>query len=315
MENSTDEDIFSDNENTESNADTNSETNAESEPNLIPEEVTRTIKIKKIPVETKEITRTVKIKKEKIKDEDEEKRIQKVLKYVKKQPQNLEEWTKARKYSRLQDLFGYTEDGDIEIGKVKEGDQKKIIVLPKYKEATSEHIMQIKKEKDEKIKNAEEEFTQAKRNLQNVMKEYLASEKSDVDVSEVLRANEEVLNLEAALNTIVKYPRNIIREFNTKLKESDLSFNPHDKRPIVTNVFKVEYTYFSPEDLFMLADDENVLNLEGSNNNYNSTNNSNNSNNSNSSNNSNNSRMSGGKNPLSMAAIMAIKARKAARGY
>jgi hypothetical protein len=313
MENSTDEDIFSDNENIESNTDTNTE----SEPNLIPEEVTRTVKIKKIPVQVpeKEVTRTIKIKKPVTsvieKDEEKEYKIERVLRYkVKKQPQNLEEWINARKYSILHDLFGYTEDGDIEIGKVKEGDQKKIIVLPKYKESTSEHIIQKKKEKYEEIKKAEQEFTQAKRNLQKIMADYLASDKSDVDVSEVLRANEEVLNLEAALNTIVKYPRKLNYNFNTRLKESDLTFNPHDKRPIVTSVRSVEYEYFSPEDLFMLGDDENVLNLEGSSNISNNS-----SDNTNNSNNSNNSNMSGGKKPLSMAAIMSIKARKAARGY
>jgi hypothetical protein len=69
--------------------------------------------------------------------------------------------------SRLQELFGYTEEGDLKVGKVTENDQPKIIVLPKYKEATPEYIYEKKKTKAEEIKKAEEEYTLARRNLQN----------------------------------------------------------------------------------------------------------------------------------------------------
>jgi nucleoside diphosphate kinase len=322
MENSSDEeDIFLENEdeeNTVANAN-NSNSNTESSPEVI----TRTVKIKKIPVETvepeKEVTRTLKIKKIPVQEKDDEKeeKIKKriIRMFVKKQPTTLEEWTKARSMSRLQELFGYTEEGDLEVGKVLESDQKKIIVLPKYKEATSDYIHEKIKEKNEAIKKAEDDYTKAKRNLQNVMADYLASEKSDVDISEVLRANQEVKDMESALNTVAKYPRTMKYQFNRKLKESDLTFDSHDKRPVASEVRMVEYTYFSPEDLFMLADEEEFLNLEGSNANTYNNSNADNNNNNNSNSNSNNSSMRGGKKPLSMAAIMAIKARKAARGF
>lgn len=324
MENSSDEEIILDDEmdsNSELNSNSNSESNTESNINSnsepSPEIITRTIKIKKIPIEpVKEVIRTLKVAKKPVQDDEEkeEKVKQKILKmFVKKQPKNLEEWVKARSMSRLQELFGYTHEGDLEVGKVLDGDQKKIIVLPKYKEATSEYIYEKKKTKAEEIKKAEEEYTTARRNLQNVMTEYLASEKSDVDVSEVLRANQEVRDIESKLNTLAKYPRIMKYNFNHKLKESDLTFDTHDKRPVADEVRMVEYTYFSPEDLFMLADDEQVLNLEGSTN-YNINSNIYN-NNSNRDKNSNNSNMSGGKKPLSMAAIMSIKARKAAHRF
>jgi septum formation topological specificity factor MinE len=309
MENLTDEDVFSDNE-SEIDIIENETKEPEEKIDL---EVIRTLKIPKktTQIEKPQETRTLKIPlKKKIEPAKEEKLTDEILKlakkYVKKQPNTVEEWAKARaSKTKLQEVFGYTQDGDLEVGRVLEGDQKKIIVLPEYKEASAQYIQGKINERKEEIKKAEEEYMNAKRNLQKVMQDYLASEKSGVDISEVLRANQEVHDKECSLNTVAKYPRTI-SGYSYKLKESDLTLNAHDEKTIVDPVMSVEYSYFSPDNLFMLKQEESTLNLEDS---------PTNSENINDNSNSNNSSMSGGKKPLSMAAIMAIKARNAARRY
>ena len=259
------------------------------------------------PLRTRKILKKQKVAPTKQESKDE---ISKLLKkHIKKQPTSIEEWTKARKIPELHDIFKYTQDGDLEIGRVLEGDQIKIITLTEYKEASAQFIHTKLNEKKEQIKKAEEEYMISKRNLQNIMTEYLASDKSGADIAEVLRANQEVHDKECILNTLVKYPRDIKELDTRKLEESVLTLNPYDKKIIVDPVMYINYSYFSPELLFMPSEEENNLNLQESNENTNTNLN-------NESNTNNNSTMSGGnKKPLSMAAIMAIKARKAARGY
>lgn len=323
MENLTDDENFSETNEENKSIDEFEEIKEFEEPEETIEEKidlepVRTLKITKKTTEkaapVQEEVRTLKIplkkKVEPVKDKHYDDKILKLLKkHVKKQPTTIEQWAKARGVSKLQDQFGYTQDGDLEVGRVLETDQKKIIALPKYKAASAQYIHEKISEKKQQIKKAEEEYMTAKRNLQNVMKDYLVSDKSGVEISQVLRANQEVHDKECILNTLAKYPRNIEEYLHKKLKESELTLNAHDEKVIADKVMFTDYSFFSPELLFMPAEDEKMLNLEESNSNNNDSNTNNNESNT-------NSNMSGEtKKPLSMAAIMAIKARKAARGY
>jgi hypothetical protein len=313
MENLTDDENFSEtNEENKSIDDFEEPEEPEESEETIEEKIdlkpVRKVKFVKEAVRTLKFPLKKKVEADKDKQEDD-KTLKLLKKHVKKQPNTIEQWTKARGISKLQDLFGYTQDGDLEIGRVLDGDQKKIITLSQYKEASAEYIQKKLKEKKEQIKKAEEEYMTAKRNLQSVMAEYLVSDKSGADVSEVLRANQEVHDKECILNTLAKYPRNNEEYLYKKLKQSELTLNAHDEKVIVDPVMFTDYSYFSPELLFMPAEDEKTLNLEQSNSNNNDSN-------TNANESNNNSTMSGDqKRQLSMAAIMAIKARKAARGY
>lgn len=319
MENFSDDDNFSE---------TNSENELidefeESKENKVPEETqapqekidfepVRKLTIKKKSSAIEEPVRKLKIpikKVEYVKPKLEDENLKLLKKYIKKQPNTIEDWAKARKISKFHDIFGYTKDGDLEIGRVLEGDQKKIITLTEYKEASAQFIHNKLNEKKEQIKKAEEDYMIAKRNLQNIMTQYLASDKSGADIAEVLSANQEVHDKECILNTLVKYPRNIKGYDTSTLEESVLTLNPYDKKVIVEPLMYIDYSYFSPELLFMPSEEETILNLQESNKNtYTDSNNESNIN--------NNSTMSGGKKkPLSMAAIMAIKAHKTARGH
>jgi hypothetical protein len=158
---------------------------------------------------------------------------------IKQQPTTIEEWAKARKLYPT--LFGYTQDGDLQIGPVKATDQIKVIALPVYVRSSKEHVDNLLIERSEEIKTPEDDYTQAKRALQKAIEAYNLSEKTEADISEILNANQEVHDKECILNSKIKMPRRI--HYEEKVKESMLTLNLHDKKNIADLVLQVEYTF------------------------------------------------------------------------
>ena len=171
---------------------------------------------------------------------------------IKEQPKTIEEWAKARELYPT--LFGYTQDGDLQIGPVKPTDQMKVIALPVYVRSSKEYIDKLLSERAEEIKAPEEEYTQAKRALQKAMEVYNLSEKSEADISEILNANQEVYDKECILNSKVKMPRHITHE--TKIKESMLTLRLEDKKNVADIVLNVNYTYLPMQYFWMPKSEE-----------------------------------------------------------
>lgn len=158
---------------------------------------------------------------------------------IKQQPATIEEWAKARQM--YPSLFGYTQDGDLQIGPVKTTDQMKVLSLPVYVRSSKEYVDNLLIERSEEIRTPEEEYTIAKRALQKAIQEYNLSEKTEADISEILNANQEVHDKECILNSKIKMPRHI--RYEEKIKESMLTLNLHDKKNVADIVLKVEYNF------------------------------------------------------------------------
>lgn len=172
--------------------------------------------------------------------------------FILKQPTTIEDWVKAKRLFPSE--FGYTESGDLEVPPIAPSDIKKIIELPRYVPGSAEYIQDYFKTRKDELKEPEEKYTIAKRQLHDKMMEY---KNGDISVSEILAFNQNVREEEAKLNMIAKLPRKI-RDLKsiTELKspqENELNFDWYRRNPVAEPVLQTTYTTFPIRGFWMPA--------------------------------------------------------------
>jgi hypothetical protein len=172
------------------------------------------------------------------------------MKGIKKQPTTVSEWIYAK--SKYPESFGYTADGDLEVDPVLPSDRKQIITLEKYLPASKSQITEYyQKRYGEDIQTAESDYTVAKRDLQQLILEYKTGQKTVLDV---LGANQRVQDAECALNAKTKLPRYFYR--TEGLMERELTFKIHDIKKFANPVSGADYNSFPIESFWTSAKSE-----------------------------------------------------------
>jgi len=177
----------------------------------------------------------------------------KKIKGIKKQPTTVSEWLDAKLVQPS--LFTIDKEGYLVSPPIQPGDsEKRIFLEPSQIPATKEYILQYFEKKKEALKSLEENYTAAKRHLQEVMIAYKAKQLS---ISDVLGANQDVHTAECALNEVAKFPR-----YTTNIRDNlmlrDLTLKHSDQMPITTIVTETTYTLF-PWEAFWMTPNEKIL--------------------------------------------------------
>jgi hypothetical protein len=170
--------------------------------------------------------------------------------FILKQPTTIEEWVKAKRL--FPSDFGYTENGDLEVPPIASSDIKKIIEIPRYVPGSIEYIQEYFKTRKDELKEPEEKYTIAKRQLHDKMMEY---KNGDISVAEILAFNQNVREEEAKLNFIAKLPRKI-RDLKSGLEienpiENELNFDWYRRNPVAEPVLQTTYTRFPVRGFWM----------------------------------------------------------------
>lgn len=176
----------------------------------------------------------------------------KKIKGVKKQPTTVSEWLDAKLVQPS--LFTIDKEGYLVSPPIQPGDsEKRIFLEPSQIPATKDYTLEYFEKKKEALKSLEENYTAAKRHLQEVMIAYKAKQLS---ISDVLGANQDVHTAECALNEIAKFPRYTNIRENVMLR--DLTLKRSDELPITTTVTETTYTLF-PWEAFWMTPNEKIL--------------------------------------------------------
>lgn len=195
----------------------------------------KTSKTAKVAKTTKATERGKTVRKEK---------EEKGLKGIPKQPLTVQEWADAKE--KYPEIFTYTPEGDLKSPATRPTEQDKIIVLPRYIPSTNDEIMTFFKERNESLKEPENDYTIAKRALNQLMLVRKQNPKA-VPIYEVLMANQKVHDAECVLNAMAKSPRNIKEE--ESVQSNLLTFDWYDRTVNPQVVILGEYTTF-PEGAF-----------------------------------------------------------------
>jgi hypothetical protein len=196
--------------------------------------------------------KTYKVKRTEAKEVPE--RIKKAVKktiVLPKQPETVEEWAKAR--AKYPNLFTFTKDGDLVSAPVMPTDQEKIIVAPRIINSKPEQQREFFQRRLESLKEPEETFAAAKRNLQQMMMVYTANPGA-VSEYDIVLANQQVHDAECILNSLAKGPRNFTTERG--IVGGQLTHNWYDRSVIPSEVCITEYTTFPPAAFYTTAPDE-----------------------------------------------------------
>jgi len=154
------------------------------------------------------------------------------------QPRTVDEWLNA-KIKKPYD-FVTNKDGNLVIPSSVAGTAETILEVTPEVPATKEYIQEFFKKRLESLKEPEEMYTAAKRNLQKIMSSYKSGQAT---ISDVIDANQTVHDEECKLITLAKFPR----EMEDGIKgiiEATLTLNPYDKRTVAEGVNYVRYTTF-----------------------------------------------------------------------
>jgi hypothetical protein len=132
-------------------------------------------------------------------------KTRKKSKYTTKQPKTIPEWLAAKvKYPFS---YGVTPEGMLVAPPSKPGDIEKVFVLEPRVFAPKEHIASEFEKRGEEIRLAEEQFTEARRNLQRVVQAY---RQGLTTTAEVVIANQQTKEAEAFLIEKAVAPRSIV---------------------------------------------------------------------------------------------------------
>ena len=154
------------------------------------------------------------------------------------QPRTVNEWLEA-KLKKPYD-FVTNKDGNLVVPSSVAGTAETILEITPEVPATKEYIQEFFKKRLESLKEPEEMYTAAKRNLQKTMTLYKSGQAS---ISDVIDANQTVHDEECKLITLAKFPREM--EHGIKgIIESTLTLNPYDNRTVAEGVNYVRYTPF-----------------------------------------------------------------------
>jgi hypothetical protein len=155
-----------------------------------------------------------------------------------KQPTTVAEWLVAK--TKFPKEFRVDKEGNLVIPPIKLGDSEQILVVTPEVPAPANTINEYFTKKRESLKDLEEKYTSAKRNLQDVITGYKAGL---ITVADVLDANHNVHTAECGLNAASKLPRTI-QDLTGSLQERDLSLQHYADRSIADKVSQVQYTTF-----------------------------------------------------------------------
>jgi hypothetical protein len=181
-------------------------------------------------------------------------RIKKAVKktvVLPKQPETVEEWAKAR--AKYPNLFTFTKDGDLVSAPVQPTDTEKIIIAPRIVYTKPEQLKEFFQTRIESLKEPEETFAAAKRNLQQMMMVYKANPGA-VSEYDIVLANQQVHDAECILNSLAKGSRSFITERG--ITGGQLTHNWYDRSVIPNEVCIAQYTTFPPEAFYTEAADE-----------------------------------------------------------
>ena len=131
-------------------------------------------------------------------------KTRKKSKYVAKQPKTIQEWLAAK--IKFPFSYGVTPEGMLVAPPSKPGDIEKVFVLEPRVFAPKEHIASEFEKRSEEIRVAEEQFTEARRNLQRVVQAY---RQGLTTTAEVVIANQQTKEAEAFLIEKAVAPRSI----------------------------------------------------------------------------------------------------------
>jgi hypothetical protein len=154
------------------------------------------------------------------------------------QPRTVNEWLEAKlKYPHT---FVTNKDGNLVVPPNTAGSTETILEIKPEVPASASYIQEFFKKRLESLKEPEELYTVAKRNLQQTMSLYKSGQAT---VSDVLDANQIVQDEERKLITVAKFPREM-EEGIKGIIESTLTLNPYDNRTVAEGVNYVRYATF-----------------------------------------------------------------------
>ena len=155
---------------------------------------------------------------------------------VPKQPKTKEEWLEQK--LKFPNKYGMTAQGDLESydGGIT------IELIPKVPASVDYMKQQFIKKTEERIQ-AQQNYTEAKRELYQLVQGYNASGKNTTDSAVIMNANQKVHDAECILNSLTKDPRNTERLIDLKGRDLNID-NPYDISKIADPVTTGIYTSF-----------------------------------------------------------------------
>jgi hypothetical protein len=155
---------------------------------------------------------------------DKEDKVAKVAKVygILQQPKTIEEWIAAKK--KNPNKFGYTPEGDLVLSPVRQGEDEKVLVIPKYVPASTGQIQEFFKKRAQEITEPQEQFALAKQGLRKVVEAYKNGQMTALDVK---NANQQTKDADALLNSKYRYP--LYYTMNDSMLEYDLTFTDFNR--------------------------------------------------------------------------------------
>jgi hypothetical protein len=155
---------------------------------------------------------------------------------VPKQPKTKEEWLEQK--LKFPNKYGMTAQGDLESydGGIT------IELIPKVPASTEYIKEQFSKKTEESIK-AQQAYTEAKRELYQLIQGFNASGKNTTDASVIMNANQKVHDAECVLNSITKSHRSITKLEDIKTRELHMN-KFYDVSKLADPVISGVYTTF-----------------------------------------------------------------------
>jgi len=132
-------------------------------------------------------------------------KTRKKSKYTTKQPKTVQEWLEAK--VKFPFSYGVTPEGMLVAPPSKPGDIEKVFVLEPRVFAPKEHVASEFEKRSNAIRDAEQQFTEARRNLQRVVQAY---RQGLTTTAEVVIANQQTKEAEAFLIEEAVAPRSIV---------------------------------------------------------------------------------------------------------
>jgi len=153
-----------------------------------------------------------------------------------KQPKTKEEWLEQK--LKFPNKYGMTAQGDLESydGGVT------IELIPKVP-ASAEYIKQQFVKKSEERSQAQQAYTEAKRELYQLVQGFNVSGKNTTDASVIMNANQKVHDAECVLNSLTKDPRRAELIEGLKIRDLNLD-NSYEVSKIADPVITGVYTTF-----------------------------------------------------------------------
>lgn len=163
---------------------------------------------------------------------------------------SVDDWAKYRQRNAK---YGFTPTGDLV------GPDQTVVEMISKVEAKPEVIQSRLEERKAKIAEAEAKFTQARRDLYQVIAQHRA-DPVGTTTSDVISANQAVHDADCALALVAKYPRYIQKDGEYIFRDVQLN-DFYNVRKFPDPVLEIEYTTF-PIDLFWSDRQQEKISLD-----------------------------------------------------